>query len=231
MLYRKRRSFLCSLTFVVTFMLCASAYAGFPAFEYHRIDRIGKRMGQTSLVDVDKDGDLDWITGCNGGDIWWFEYKGPDNWIRHLLGRKAPTDVGGTAFDIDGDGWVDQVSGQAWYRNTGRPREQEFIKYPNGAINTHDNVAIDIDGDKKLDVGRAAVALDLPPGFTRDLLRVRELLEPLACSYPAGCHRLVSVREVEARFLGRHEPGPRQAFHERLEPPGRRQVQQMQGRY
>jgi len=133
-------------------MLCSSAYAEFPKFEYHQIDRIGDKMGQTSLVDVDKDGDLDWIAGCNGGDIWWFEYKGPDNWIRHLLGQKAPTDVGGTAFDIDGDGWVDQVSGQAWYRNTGKPREQEFIKYPNGAINTHDNVAADIDGDKKLDL-------------------------------------------------------------------------------
>jgi len=108
-------------------LLCSSVYAEFPKFEYHQIDRIGNRMGQTSLVDIDKDGDLDWVAGCNGGTIWWFEYKGPDNWVRHTLGEKAPTDVGGTAFDIDGDGWIDQVSGQAWYRNTGKPREEEFI--------------------------------------------------------------------------------------------------------
>lgn len=108
-------------------------------------------MGQTSLADIDKDGDLDWIAGCNGGDIWWFEYQGPDKWIRHLLGQNAPTEVGGTAFDIDGDGWVDQLSGAAWYRNTGNPRQQEFIKYPNAVIeNSHDIVAADIDSDGKV---------------------------------------------------------------------------------
>jgi len=109
-------------------------------------------MGQTTLADVDRDGDLDWVVGCQGGDIWWFEYQGPGKWVKHLLGAKAPTVVGGTALDVDGDGWVDQVSGAAWYRNTGRPRAEQFKKYPNGAISTHDNVAADIDGDGKLDV-------------------------------------------------------------------------------
>ena len=134
-------------------LFCSLAFAKFPNFEYHQIAQIGRSMGQTSLVDVDKDGDLDWIAGCNGGDIWWFEYRSPDNWVRHTLGRNAPTEVGGTAFDIDGDGWIDQVSGGAWYKNPGKPRKQEFIKYPNGVIpRCHDNVAADIDGDKKLDV-------------------------------------------------------------------------------
>jgi len=138
---------------VVIGLFCSLASAEFPKFEYHQIAKIGNRMGQTSLVDVDKDGDLDWITGCNGGTIWWFEYKAPDSWVQHTLGQKAPTDVGGTAFDIDGDGWVDQVSGQAWYRNTGKPREEEFVIYLNGVTgNCHDNVAADIDGDGRLDV-------------------------------------------------------------------------------
>lgn len=134
-------------------LINSSVLADFPKFEYHQIDKIGIRMGQTSLVDVDKDGDLDWITGCNSGQIWWFEYKAPDNWLRHNLAPKAPTDVGGTAFDIDGDGWVDQVSGQAWFRNTGKPRQEQFVIYPNGVTaRCHDNVAADIDGDGKLDV-------------------------------------------------------------------------------
>ena len=25
------------------------------------------------------------------------------NWVRHTLAQKAPTEVGGTAFDVDGD--------------------------------------------------------------------------------------------------------------------------------
>jgi hypothetical protein len=131
----------------------ASLGAGeFPRFEYHKIAECGNKMGQTSLVDVDKDGDLDWVVGCNGGDVWWFEYAGPDKWTRHLVGTKAATDVGGTAFDVDGDGWVDQVSGGAWYRNTGKPRAEPFEKRANGAFGTHDNVAADIDGDGRLDL-------------------------------------------------------------------------------
>ena len=127
--------------------------AKFPTFECHLIDRVGQRMGQTSLVDVDKDGDLDWVTGQGGQAVWWFEYRGPDDWVRHTLGRKPLTEVGGTAFDIDGDGWVDHVAGGTWYRNTGKPREEEFEVYPNGVIGqSHDTVAADIDGDGKLDV-------------------------------------------------------------------------------
>jgi len=128
------------------------ARAGFPKFEYHQIDRIGRNMGQTSLVDVDKDGDLDWVVGCQGSDIWWFEYQGPDNWVRHTLGHQALTDVGGLAFDFDGDGWLDHLAGGAWYHNTGKPRDEEFTRYTNATINCHDNVLADIDGDKKVDV-------------------------------------------------------------------------------
>jgi len=39
------------------------------------------------------------------------------------LAEKAKTDAGGVAFDVDGDGWVDQVSGDTWFRNPGKPRE------------------------------------------------------------------------------------------------------------
>lgn len=137
---------------VIICLLGSQTCKAFPTFEHHQIARIGNKMGQTSLVDVDKDGDLDWIAGCNDGEIWWFEYSAPDNWVQHTLGHKAPTDVGGTAFDIDGDGWVDQVSGGAWYRNTKKPRQEEFEKFPDATTNCHDNVAADIDGDGKLDV-------------------------------------------------------------------------------
>jgi hypothetical protein len=152
-LHKLETVFLSAALIVAFASFRSSVGAEFPRFEYHLIDRIGNQMGQTTLVDVDKDGDLDWIAGCNGGDIWWFEYKNPDDWVRHLLGQRVLTEVGGTAFDVDSDGWIDQVSGGAWYKNTGKPRQEEFIKYPNGVIpRCHDNVAADIDGDKKLDL-------------------------------------------------------------------------------
>ena len=136
---------------VVICVSCSLAYAAFPAFEYHLIDRIGKQMGQTSIVDIDKDGDLDWVVG-ERNRTWWFEYVGPEKWIRHDVGQGVRTDVGGTAFDIDGDGWIDQFCGTGWYRNTGKPRTEPFERFDSGTIVCHDNVAADIDGDGKLDV-------------------------------------------------------------------------------
>lgn len=130
-----------------------AAAADFPKFELHPIDRIGKQMGQTSLADVDRDGDLDWIAGCNRGDVWWFEHRGPDDWVRHRIGGPAGTEVGGTSLDVDGDGWIDQVSGNTWFRNPGKPRQREFVMHSNGAIaGSHDNVAADVNGDGKLDL-------------------------------------------------------------------------------
>jgi hypothetical protein len=136
---------------VVICLFCSLNYAGFPGFECYQIGRIGNQMGQTSLVDIDKDGDLDWVVG-ERARTWWFEYIGPEKWIRHDLGQGVRTDVGGTAFDIDGDGWVDQFCGTGWYRNTGKPRTEPFERFDSGTIVCHDNVAADINGDGKLDV-------------------------------------------------------------------------------
>src|SRR4030042_5547018 len=143
--YRSIRNLFAFVVMLCVF--CRFVDAEIPAFDYPLIDRIGSQMGQSSLVDVDRDGDLDWITGCNNGTIWWFEYKAPSDWVRHTLGQNVLTDVGGTAFDLDGDGWIDQVSGGTWYRNTGKPREQEFVRYLNGMMEkSHNNVAADMGG-------------------------------------------------------------------------------------
>lgn len=137
----------------VTLLMVLSLTTEFPEFEAHDIARCGRQMGQTSLVDIDKDGKLDWVVGCSAGEVWWFQYQGPDRWVRHKIGERAGTEVGGVAIDVDGDGWIDQVSGSTWFRNPGPPDDKPFTRYENGAISrSHDNVAADIDGDGKLDI-------------------------------------------------------------------------------
>lgn len=127
--------------------------SSFPAFERHRIDAIGNLLGQTALADIDRDGDLDWVAGTAdgaGGDIWWWEYRGPDEWIRHWLGT-GHTDVGGAVHDVNGDGWLDVLSGSRLLLNTGRPRTEPFRGVDVGTIYSHDTIFADVDGDGRLD--------------------------------------------------------------------------------
>ena len=123
-------------------------------FRVHEIDRpTGVGFGQTSAIDIDRDGDVDFVSGRQFGDVFWFENQGSLKWVRHLIGEKARTDVGGVTFDVDRDGWVDQVSGGTWFRNPGqRDVTARWERIEIGAIPTHDNLAADIDGDGRLDL-------------------------------------------------------------------------------
>jgi FG-GAP-like repeat len=131
----------------------SGADRAFPSFERHRIDAIGTELGQTALADIDKDGDLDWVAGTSsraGGSIWWWEYRGPDDWVRHDVGT-GHTDVGAAAFDANGDGWVDILSGSRLLVNTGHPRTEAFRGYEVGTAYSHDTIAADVDGDGRID--------------------------------------------------------------------------------
>jgi hypothetical protein len=120
-------------------------------FKYYKIDEFKDRMGQTSLVDIDRDGDLDWVFG-RFGNMYYYEYKSPENWELHEIGKGARTDVGGCAHDVNNDDWIDFVVGDSWYENTGKPEEENFILHKKNMISSHDNIAVDIDGDSIKDI-------------------------------------------------------------------------------
>src|SRR5262245_34112830 len=102
-----------SLVIVWSGIAVSTLIGGELNFRVHEIGQPGgNNFGQTSAVDVDRDGDLDFVCGRQFGDVFWFENPGAaGRWPQHLIGSQAKTDVGGVAFDVDGDGWVDQVSG------------------------------------------------------------------------------------------------------------------------
>lgn len=114
--------------------------------------------GQTALVDLDKDGHLDFVLGKKGlgtaGPLYWFQYVSADQWVQHLVGTDTQSDVGLAAMDVDGDGWIDLVTSGVWYKNPGNPREKQFIRmvYDGENKGAHDVLAVDVDGDGKLDI-------------------------------------------------------------------------------
>lgn len=133
--------------------LLARQDEAFPRFARHRIDAIGSRLGQTALADMDRDGDLDWIAGSSasaGGTIWWWEYRGPDRWVRRVIGV-GNTDVGGALHDVNGDGWLDMLSGSRLLLSSGDPRSHPFRAHDVGTIYSHDTIFADVDGDGRQD--------------------------------------------------------------------------------
>ncbi len=137
----------CSLIIVSISLFCQ-----FPEFKYYEIGKTNEELlGQSSLVDMDKDNDLDFVVGSSGGSVWWFEFQDAEKWIKHKIGDLCLTDKGGVTIDVDGDGWLDHVAGGTWYRNTGNPAN-EFERYENGVIYAYDLIAGDINGDDKQDI-------------------------------------------------------------------------------
>jgi hypothetical protein len=154
------------VAFVSSWFNSSPAGAESPKFEHHFITTdlpIGQNgqgnYGQTALVDIDKDGDLDFILGRKAGGrnsiLYWFEHQGPDKWVKHIAGYETRSDVGVAAIDVDGDGWLDLVTSGAWYRHPGSAvREKEFEKFifDDKNTNAHDVLAVDLNHDGKLDI-------------------------------------------------------------------------------
>lgn len=131
------------LPFVV--ILTATLHAQTPSFELIEMEAAESQLGQGELIDIDKDGDLDWIMGSQELPMW-YEYLGNGKWQKHVISHSTLTENGATAFDIDQDGDIDLAAGGGWYENTGDP-EKPFKFRENKAIFAYDNEAADINGD------------------------------------------------------------------------------------
>ncbi len=124
-------------------------------FKHHVIDTDLPEgyWGQTVLADLDNDGRLEFILGRWNKEIYWYKFHTPDRWSRHLLGTDSASSVGGCALDVDGDGWLDYVTGGAWYRNSRDPEKPfERIVFDPELKDCHDLVAADIDGDGRPEI-------------------------------------------------------------------------------
>jgi hypothetical protein len=132
------------IIFVFTFV---DNFGQFPDFKYYDIGSTGEmHLGQSSLADLDKDGDLDLIVGASGSSIWWFEFESAEKWTIHKIGDNTLSDKGGVTLDVDRDGNIDQISGGTWYRNPNN-KNSVWTRFENGAIVAYDNIAGDINSD------------------------------------------------------------------------------------
>jgi hypothetical protein len=122
-------------------------------------------IGMTSLSDIDNDGDEDFASGqrdvaCSGrsnpgAPVLWWEYCAPDRWVRHTVGTGYKSAAGGGAGDFDGDGWIDLVGGDSWFKNPGAGVRgtASWQRLATGAPGVTEEIRVgDLTGDGKFEV-------------------------------------------------------------------------------
>ena len=115
----------------------------------------GARFGSPAMADFDNDGDMDYMIAKTHDTVYLFEMTAAFKWTKHTVGHIPGGQLGGGAFDVDRDGYMDLVSGGHWFRNPGSESISKFERYaydPEIKHEIHDLVFADVDGDGRKDV-------------------------------------------------------------------------------
>lgn len=137
-----------------------AAIAGEPDFCIHTIEKnsplVQDAVMSCVLADLDGDGDLDWTAGTiwpkprKERTLYWYEYRGPDEWVRHKIGQDEEMYGGVCTLDANGDGRLDIVATNLWINDQNNKR-WSFARTGVGD-GAHDMQAVDMNGDKQLDL-------------------------------------------------------------------------------
>lgn len=91
--------------------------------------------------------------------FYWYERKSDSVWVQHLIyhSNDLLQGLGAAALDVDGDGFVDVVFDQVWFKNPGNLRTNpdaawEPHVYEHSNHEVHDIVAADINRDGRQDI-------------------------------------------------------------------------------
>ena len=145
---------------VIYLALSGAILGAVPEFEHHYIAQDptwDHRVMRSVLVDIDKDGDLDWTAGncrwTQNPNFYWYEYKTPGKWVEHLIDEGTWLQGSGTcALDVNGDGQPDLVTSKFLFVN--RSKDSQWEKHEIGISDgrSHDFQAVDINGDRRIDI-------------------------------------------------------------------------------
>ncbi|QDT00720.1 FG-GAP-like repeat-containing protein [Adhaeretor mobilis] len=136
---------------------------GHEDFTLRLIDDTVVSAGQTTVADIDRDGDIDFLFAESASDsIFWYENDGQEIFTKQLITSTAGGADSARLGDIDGDGDFDVFAAKkdtgalGYYKNDG---SQNFtdISFPPGLSAREVRVAdVDSDGDLDLLTGHSA---------------------------------------------------------------------------
>ncbi|MEL1224118.1 MAG: FG-GAP-like repeat-containing protein, partial [Candidatus Neomarinimicrobiota bacterium] len=110
------------------------------------------------LIDLDEDGDLDFVSHINNGsnNIGWYENDGSENFTQNIIANDYGAQIAVADLDDDGDYDIigaDYTNGHInWYANNGSESFTKNTIDNSGMTNAWDIEVGDVDGDGDLDV-------------------------------------------------------------------------------